>query len=39
MLKTNLRGEVDFLVRNGVFTAAEAARANRAAFKASFVKG
>ncbi len=39
MLKTNIRGEVDFLVRNGIITPAEAQQANRTAFQASFVKG
>ncbi len=38
MLKTNIRGEVDFLVRHGIITPAEAQRANRIAFQASFVK-
>ena len=38
MLKTNLRGEMDFLVRNGVLTPAEVLKANRDAFEASFVK-
>ena len=39
MLKTNLREEVDFLVRNGVITPEEAVEANKSAFDASFVKG
>ena len=39
MLKTNLHGEMEFLVRNRVITPAEAQRANRTAFRASFVKG
>ncbi len=39
MLKTNLRKEMDFLVRNGILSPAEAQEANRVAFEASFVKG
>jgi adenosine deaminase len=38
MLKTNLRGEIEFLLRNGVIEARDALEANRTAFKASFVK-
>jgi adenosine deaminase len=39
MLKTNLRGEIDFLVRNGALKANDVLDANRTAFAASFVKG
>lgn len=38
MLKTNLRGELAFLLDRGVLTVPEVLAANRAAFKASFVK-
>ena len=38
MLRTNLRGEMDFLIRNGILSPAEALDANRNAFEASFVK-
>jgi adenosine deaminase len=39
MLKTNLRGEIDFLVRNGALKTSDVLEANRTAFAASFVKG
>ena len=39
MLKTNLRGEISFLMRSGALKAAEVLEANRTAFSASFVKG
>jgi len=39
MLKTNLRGEIDFLIRNGALKATDVLQANRTAFSASFVKG
>ena len=39
MLKTNLRGEIGFLMRNEALKAAEVLEANRTAFAASFVKG
>jgi adenosine deaminase len=39
MLKTNLRGEIDFLMRNGALKANDVLQANRTAFAASFVKG
>ena len=39
MLRTNLRGEIDFLVANGALNAAQVLQANRTAFAASFVKG
>ncbi|MDG6985279.1 MAG: adenosine deaminase [Nitrososphaerota archaeon] len=38
MLRTNLRGEIEFLLEKGVLTAADALDANRDAFKASFVR-
>ncbi len=38
MLKTNLRGEIDFLLREKVLGAADVLGANRNAFAASFVK-
>ena len=37
MLKTNLRGEMDFLLREGILTVPEVLQANRDAFAASFV--
>jgi len=37
MLKTNLRGEIEFLISNGILTAADVLEANRNAFEASFV--
>ncbi|MDG7006872.1 MAG: amidohydrolase family protein [Nitrososphaerota archaeon] len=39
MLKTNLRGEMEFLMKNGALRAAEILEANRTAFAASFVEG
>ncbi len=39
MLLTNLRNEIDFLLRNGVITKEDVLRANRNAFSASFIKG
>ena len=38
MLKTNLRGEIDYLLDEGVLTAADVMGANRTAFSATFVK-
>jgi adenosine deaminase len=38
MLRTNLRGEIDFLLREGVLTPADVLAANRDAFRASFVR-
>ena len=38
MLRTNLRGEIDFLLGNGVLTVGDVLGANRNAFAASFVK-
>ncbi len=38
MLKTNLRGEIDFLLREGIMKEREVIQANRVAFGASFVK-
>ena len=38
MLKTNLRGEIGFLLENGVLEVQDILKANRAAFAASFVK-
>jgi adenosine deaminase len=38
MLRTNLRGEIDFLVREGMLEEADVLRANRVAFGASFVE-
>ncbi|MDG6991237.1 MAG: adenosine deaminase [Nitrososphaerota archaeon] len=38
MLRTNLRGEIRFLIKNGILTASEAGAANRDAFRASFVR-
>ncbi|MDE1853751.1 MAG: amidohydrolase family protein [Thaumarchaeota archaeon] len=38
MLKTNLRGEIDFLLDNGVLAASDVMEANRAAFGATFVR-
>ena len=38
MLKTNLRGEIDFLIENGALKASDVLEANRTAFAASFVK-
>ena len=38
MLKTNLRGEIDFLLRNRILTKGRVLEANRDAFGASFVK-
>jgi len=38
MLLTNLRNEIDFLVRNGIATREDVLRANRNAFAASFVR-
>ena len=39
MLKTNLRGEIDFLMGNGALKATDVLEANRTAFGASFVRG
>ena len=39
MLRTNLRGEIDFLIGNGILDPADVLRANKDAFDASFVKG
>lgn len=39
MLRTNLRGEIDFLIDKGVLMPADVLQANRDAFAASFVKG
>ncbi len=38
MLKTNLRGEIDFLLRERILDVSEVLEANRAAFKASFIR-
>jgi adenosine deaminase len=38
MLMTNLRGEFDFLLRNGILNEDDVLRANRYAFAASFIK-
>ena len=38
MLKTNLRGEIGFLLEKGVLTTGDVLAANRDAFKASFVR-
>ncbi len=38
MLKTNLRSEMDFLLREGILGEEDVMEANRAAFEASFVK-
>jgi adenosine deaminase len=38
MLKTNLRGEIDFLIRNGVVDPRDVMAANRNAFAASFLR-
>ncbi len=38
MLMTNLRGEIDFLLRNGILNDDDILRANRYAFAASFIK-
>jgi adenosine deaminase len=38
MLKTNLRGEIEFLIGNGALKPADVLEANRTAFAASFVK-
>ncbi len=38
MLMTNLRGEIDFLLRNGILGEDDVLRANRCAFAASFIK-
>jgi adenosine deaminase len=38
MLMTNLRGEFDFLLRNGILDEDDVLRANRYAFAASFIK-
>lgn len=38
MLKTNLRGEMEFLMREGILREEEVLRANRNAFEAAFVK-
>ena len=38
MLMTNLRGEFDFLLRNGILDEEDVLRANRYAFAASFIK-
>jgi adenosine deaminase len=38
MLATNLRGEIDYLLRNGIISEAEVLLANRRAFAASFVR-
>lgn len=37
MLKTNLRGEIDYLLENGVLTRSDVLEANKNAFSASFV--
>jgi adenosine deaminase len=39
MLRTNLRGEIDFLVGNGVLKVGDVLEANKNAFGASFLKG
>ncbi len=38
MLKTNLRGEIDFLLGNGILDEADVLEANSNAFKAAFVR-
>jgi adenosine deaminase len=38
MLRTNLRGEIDFLLRHGVLDEGDVLRSNRVAFDSSFVK-
>ena len=38
MLKTNLRGEIDFLLREGLLGTKDVLRANRVAFGASFIR-
>lgn len=38
MLMTNLRGEIDFLLRNGIVDEDDVLRANRDAFAASFIR-
>ncbi len=38
MLKTNLRGEIDYLLRNGLLTEADVLVANRNAFDAAFAR-
>jgi adenosine deaminase len=38
MLRTNLRGEIDFLLQNGMVSEEEVLRSNCVAFDASFVK-
>ena len=38
MLKTNLRGEIDFLLQGGILKTADVLDANRNAFEASFVR-
>ena len=38
MLRTNLRGEIEFLLDNGVLKVSDVLDANRNAFAASFVK-
>lgn len=38
MLMTNLRGEIDFLLRNGILDEEDVLRANRYAFAGSFIK-
>jgi len=37
MLLTNLRNEIDFLLRNGILKKEDVLRANRNAFAASFI--
>jgi adenosine deaminase len=37
MLMTNLRNEIDFLLRNGILKKEDVLRANRNAFAASFI--
>jgi adenosine deaminase len=37
LLRTNLRGEIDFLLREGILSRSEVLRANRTAFDAAFV--
>jgi adenosine deaminase len=38
MLKTNLRGEIDFLLKEGILDVGQVLRANSAAFESSFVR-
>ena len=38
MLMTNLRNEIDFLLRNGILTVGDVLQANKNAFKASFLR-